>query len=203
MDTKIALSDKEYELVCNTEWILTKHAVIKKVYDLFGEILPLFEKKLHEKINHLPTEVFINSAKISKGENYKLLPYIMLDYPRYFSKEDTIAIRTFFWWGNFFSVSLQLGGHFKTKMTATLHQNFKWLQQNNYSICINDNVWEHHFDADNFVPIKTINEKEFEDILLGMPFVKIAKNISLQQWGDAPVFIEKAFAELAGLIIQH
>lgn len=200
MTTKIALSDKELELVCNTEWILTKHAVIKKVYDLFGEILPLLEKKLQEKVDHLPAEVFINSPKISKGENYKLLPYVMLDYPRYFTKEDTIAIRTFFWWGNFFSVNLQLGGHFKTIMTATLQQNFEWLQQNNYSICMNDNVWEHHFDADNFVPIKTINEKVFEDIILVKPFVKISKNISLQQWSDVPVFVEKVFAELAGLI---
>ena len=79
----------------------------------------------------------------------------------------------------------------------------EWLQQNNYCICVNENAWEHHFHADNFLLIKTINEREFEDILLSKHFVKIATNISLQQWSDAPVFIEKTFTELAALLKCH
>ena len=95
MDTKIALSDKELEMVCNTDWILTKHAIIQKVYKLFGEMLPLFEKTVNENKKYLPAEVFINSPKISKGENYKLLPYVMLDYPRYFGNSRRIKASYF------------------------------------------------------------------------------------------------------------
>lgn len=200
MDTKIALSDKELEMVCNTDWILTKHAIIQKVYKLFGEMVPLFEKTVNENKKYLPAEVFINSPKISKGENYKLLPYVMLDYPRYFGKDDTVAIRTFFWWGNFFSVSLQLSGSCKTNALEVLHQNFEWLQQNEYCICINDNPWEHHFDTSNFVHINTIDKNKFTEILLRNRVVKIAKNIPLNKWQDAPEFILKVFSELAGLL---
>jgi hypothetical protein len=32
--TKINLSAKELELVCNKEWILTKQVIIEKVYEL-------------------------------------------------------------------------------------------------------------------------------------------------------------------------
>ena len=200
MDTKIALSDKELEMVCNTDWILTKHAIIQKVYKLFGEMLPLFEKTVNENKKYLPAEVFINSPKISKGENYKLLPYVMLDYPRYFGKDETVAIRTFFWWGNFFSVSLQLSGSCKTNALEVLHQNFEWLQQNEYCICINDNPWEHHFDTNNFAHINTIDKNKFTEILLRNRVVKIAKNIPLNKWQDAPEFILKVFSELAGLL---
>jgi hypothetical protein len=38
--TKIALSEKELQLVCDTDWILTKHSIIQKVYALFGETVP-------------------------------------------------------------------------------------------------------------------------------------------------------------------
>ena len=200
MDTKIALSDKELELVCNTEWILTKHAVIQKVYDLFGEILPSFEKRIKDNKKYLPEEVFLNSPKISKGENYKLLPYVMLDYPRYFGKEDTIAIRTFFWWGNFFSMCLQLSGSFKEANVELLTQKFEWLRQNEYCICVNDNAWEHYFEKDNFINLDLLSEEKFREILLEKPFIKIAKKISLHQWQQAPEFFLKTFEELAGLI---
>lgn len=198
--TKITLSAKELELVCNTDWILTKHAVIQKVYALFGEVLPSMENILQQHKKHLPAEVFINSPKISKGENYKLLPYVMLDYPRYFSKDDTVAIRNFFWWGNFFSVCLQLSGRFKQNSIELLAENFEKLQQGGYCICTNDDPWEHHFDKNNFIELSLLSEENFRKILLEKPFVKIAKNILLHQWQQVPEFIFKTFAELAGLI---
>jgi hypothetical protein len=188
-NTKIVLSAKELELVCNTDWILTKHIIIKKVYDLFGEVLPSMETILKNNQPCLPKEVFINSAKISKGENYKLLPYVMLDYPRYFSKNATVAIRTFFWWGNFFSISLQLSGSFKTQQLTTIKNNFEKLQQNDYYLCIDDNPWQHHFEKENYVAVNAMTRNEFESILPGKPFVKIAKKIALTQWEEAPAFI--------------
>jgi hypothetical protein len=197
---KITLSAKELELVCNTDWILTKHAVIQKVYDLFGGLLPLMENILQQNKEHLPAEVFIHSPKISKGENYKLLPYVMLDYPRCFGKDDSVAIRNFFWWGNYFSVCLQLSGRFKNDSTALLCQNFESLQQNGYAICINDDPWEHHFEQNNFASLELLSKDDFRKVLLEKPFVKIAKNISLQQWQQVPEFILKTFAELVGLI---
>ena len=35
---KIQLSAEEMQLVCNREWILTKHRIIEKVYQLFGSL---------------------------------------------------------------------------------------------------------------------------------------------------------------------
>lgn len=198
--TKITLSAKELELVCNTDFILTKHAVIQKVYALFGHLLPSLENILQQHSKHLPAEVFTHSPKISKGENYKLLPYVMLDYPRYFNKDHTVAIRHFFWWGNFFSVCLQLSGRFKQDSIGLLCQNFESLRQKGYSVCINDDPWEHHFDKNNYTELRLLNEENFRKLLMEKPFVKIAKNILLQQWQQVPEFITVTFAELAGLI---
>ena len=72
----------------------------------------------------MPEVIKTSTPKISKGENYKDLPYVMLDYPRCFQKEKTIAIRTFFWWGNFFSINLQLSGEYKEQALPSLQSNF-------------------------------------------------------------------------------
>ncbi len=202
-NTKITLSAKELELVCNTGWILTKHEIIQKVYQLFGTVLPNIESILKTEQQNLPEDIFINPAKISKGENYHQLPYVMLDYPRYFTKEASIAIRTFFWWGNFFSVTLQLSGKHKNEVIPRLLNNFNYLQQNNFWLCVNESEWEHHFDASNFKLVKELTKEEFTTILLREPFIKMAKKISLQQWQDAPAFITQSFEEMIRLLKKY
>jgi hypothetical protein len=197
---KIALSDKELELVCTTDWILTKHRIIQKVYELFGEVLPLLEKTVTQKKDQLPGEIFMQSAKISKGENYELLPWVMLDYPRHFGKTDTIAIRTFFWWGHFFSVCLQLSGNGKVNAEAAILQQYEWLQTEGYFICVNENPWEHHFENENFIAINQLTKEDFSTIVLQKSFVKIAQKIAVEEWERVPGFIINVFTGLTGLL---
>ena len=90
---KVQLSAEEMRLVRDAAWILTKNSVMGKVVAMFGELSGGWKE-----------------PKISKGENYKGLPWVMLDYPRVFGKEDVYAIRTFFLWGHAFSITLHLKG---------------------------------------------------------------------------------------------
>ena len=83
-NTKIQLSAVEMDLVNNTGWIIAKHDIIKKVYVLFGDLTELMRWELEKTDNILPEKVNAKNAKISRGENYKLLPYVMLDYPAVF-----------------------------------------------------------------------------------------------------------------------
>jgi len=198
--TKITLSAKELELVCNKEWILTKQLIIEKVYQLFGELAAAMQRYLMRKADAWPAQVIAIDPKISRGENYGRLPYVMLDYPRYFTKNTTLAIRTFFWWGNFFSINLQLSGGYMEFATRSLQRNFSFLQQHNYSICINAEPWHHHFGEDNYVPIKNLTTAAFLDLLSHKPFIKIAKQINLQQWDVAGQFLEYHFKEMVMLL---
>ncbi len=107
---KIQLSKLENELVNNTEWILTKQAIINKVYLLLGELHETYASILNDERYFISIFKGTKSGKISKGENYLGLPYAILDYPAIFKKEDVFAIRTMFWWGNFFSITLHVSG---------------------------------------------------------------------------------------------
>jgi len=196
---KIALSDKELELVCDTGWILTKHAVIQKVYTVFGNASQEMQSIVESNRLFLPVELFIHSPKIAKGENYRLLPYVMLDYPRHFTVDNIIAIRTFFWWGNFFSVTLQLSGNFKILAEDVLLQKYEWLKAGEFSICVNDDPWEHGFDEQNFVPVHQMTKEKFSG-MLQRKFVKIAKMLPLREWNEAPGFIVNVFTELVELV---
>src|SRR6476620_3961243 len=111
--TKVRLSAEEAALIMNADIILTKNRILEKVKGLL--LLIQEEKQRYLSTGSLlPDLVQIIHPKISKGENYNGLPYLVLDHPRYFDKEDMYAIRTMFWWGNFFSTTLLLSGEFKT-----------------------------------------------------------------------------------------
>jgi len=198
--TKITLSAKELELVCNTDWILTKQVIINKVISLFTGILETMQCVTNQYKDQLPQVIFTIDPKISKGENYKGLPYVMLDYPRYFDKEETLAVRMLFWWGNYFSISLQLSGNIKNEAIPNLVTHFLYLQQQEYWLCVGDTPWHHHFEEDNYVPLQKLTSTAFERILAEKDFIKIGKKIELEHWDMAKQFTEQSFKEIMNLL---
>lgn len=195
---KIMLSPLETELVTNSEWILAKRLIIQKVYNLFGRLNEDFKKIVSEKGNNLIKELQTINGKISKGENYKGLPYIILDYPAVFGKEDILAIRTLFWWGNFFSITLHVSGKYQQqiKECASL---FPFLKENNFSICVNENQWEHDFSNSNFSDIELVGKEQLVNIFL-KSFLKISKKTDLKEWDSAGLFLIENFKELIDLV---
>jgi len=72
---------------------------------------------------------------------------------------------------------------FQQNLAARLLLNEEWF------FCINTNEWEHYFEEDNYVSIKTLgSEKAIVKKMNEMPFIKIAAKISLQQLDDAEIF---------------
>src|SRR5437773_12122514 len=165
IQTKIQLSTLERELVNNSEWILTKNEIIKKVQQLLGAVLENIFDYTNTNSKGFPGEVFAISPKISKGENYLGLPWLMLDYPRYFDKENVFAIRTMFWWGKFFSTTLHISGKYKEPYLKSVINNYEELKRNEFYICINEEQWQHHLENENYKPIKELSATEFEDHL--------------------------------------
>jgi hypothetical protein len=178
--SKLILSDEELQLVNDSAWILTKRVIIDKVYQLFGNLSEHIKRSL--EISELPAEVKGSSAKISKGENYLQLPYVMLDHPRCFDTSDVFAIRTMFWWGNFFSITLQLSGKYKAMFAERICISREALMQHGYFICINEDQWQHHFKEDNYREVKQLSGQEFEKIIREKEFIKLAVKFPLQEW---------------------
>ena len=107
-------------MVSNADLILTKNHILQKVNHLLATLQTKQQHHLESFSVQLPGQAISSSPKISKGENYKGLPYLILDYPRFFEKENICAIRTMFWWGNFISVTLHLSGIYKQETEEKL-----------------------------------------------------------------------------------
>ena len=197
---KIRLSPTEMELVNSADLILTKNAIIKKVQQLLGnlqakqhEIVRLQAPGFMEKVSGTP-------PKISKGENYKGLPYLILDYPRYFEHQNIFAVRTMFWWGNFFSVTLHLSGDHKKKAEEKLIASYNNLREKGFYCYRNEDPWEHHFESENYRLISEMSKNDFERSVRENPFIKIANKIPLLKWDDAEEVLQGYFEEIIAML---
>ena len=176
---KVQFSSSEMELMRNSEIILTKNKVLEKVKTLIEELQNNLTENNQYNSDSLSTNIFSIHPKISKGENYLGLPYLILDYPRFFKQQDIFAIRTMFWWGNFYSTTLHLSGECKAQYLRKIQPAYNILSQQNFSIGINEDPWMHDFTNDNYIPVISLNEEEFKNRCGEQQHLKIAKTIAL------------------------
>ncbi len=194
--TKIQLSPFEMDLLNNSEWILTKNLIIKKAQRLLEEVQENIWQHAKGSSVNFPSEVIVISPKISKGENYKGLPWLILDYPRYFKKEKVFAIRTMFWWGNFFSTTLHLSGEYKKRYSCSIVQSYEALCENEFFTCIHDEQWHHHFEKENYLPVKNFTAGDFADHVGARSFIKLSCRLSFLKWNDAPKLLSESFIRI-------
>ena len=174
---KVRLSAEEMRLVRDPAWILTKNSVMGKVVAMFGELSGGWKE-----------------PKISKGENYKGLPWVMLDYPRVFGKEDVYAIRTFFLWGHAFSVTLHLKGIYREQFLPAILARRAELAAAGFGIGISDDEWAHEHTQETYAP--SLGEMGAVNGLTGVgavnglpgirPWVKLSARVGFEHWDEAP-----------------
>ena len=181
-------------------WILTKNSIIKKVVGLFAglseDYRAILEPATSAQIPAAPAAMAavagssLGSPKISKGENYQGLPYVMLDYPRLFGREDVLAIRTFFWWGHSFSVTVHLKGTYRERYLPVLQQRWAELAAAGFHVGISEDEWRHEHVPETYRPI--VSAEDFAGLpegsgspFSGLGFLKLSAACGLGRWEEA------------------
>lgn len=196
-DAKITLSALEAMLVNNTEWILTKHTVMQKAGGLLAAQVPVINKAFIEQLPGTLAALAACKPRVFKGERYRDLPYVILDYPAIFSKTAVFALRTMFWWGNFISVTLHLSGEYKSLCTAALQENLKNTPLP-FFISTGKEEWEHHFGEDNYCRLSEAGERDKK--IVQPSFLKIALQYDLHRWDEMNELLPVAYSNLAGIL---
>ncbi len=190
-------TQEELAILKDQRFLIVKQTLSEKVISQ----LAVIERMIHQEIKSsnfdFPANTFLRSGKISKGENYRSLPYFLLDYPRLFTKTDAFAFRTMLWWGHEFSCTLHLAGKpldmVRKRLTPRL------IKEKDIYFCMNDNPWEYHFESSNYQKIDTLKSKDIENHINKYDFVKISDKVPLEKWdhfGDFSLITLKRFLKL-------
>ena len=184
----------------NASVILTKNSVLQKMGGLLQQVADRQQMAVAAGLTK-DTMLFLNGPKISKGENYLGLPYLILDYPRYGARTDLFFIRSMFWWGNFFSSTLHVAGSFRPEAATRAAASKDTLEQ--HYIGVNTDQWVHHFEGSNFRPIEGMDGAEYARACRNGDHLKLGIRWPLQQWEAAPELLYQNWVqmlELCGLV---
>jgi hypothetical protein len=155
------------------------------------------QQKLVERYS-ITSVVFAESYKISKGENYKGLPWVVLDHPRKFGQND-ILIRTLFWWGKYFVTTLHLAGKYKNEYAPKLRSGYDELAKSGFSFYMNDDPWQHEVSNESYVSLSKITTAEMINQET-KGFVKIAKAVPLSDIEVAQQKLEQDYEAILRIV---
>ncbi|MCU0334943.1 MAG: hypothetical protein MUF62_07800 [Chitinophagaceae bacterium] len=192
-DSKVALSDAEWQLAQTPAFILTKNRVIDAVGELFGELADDYRQLSIPLVAHYPA-IFNVIPKVSKGEKYEHMPWVMLDYPRNFGdQEGHFAIRSFFWWGHGFSIRLQLSGSFLHRFYAAFAQ----LEQQGFICGITNNPWDQQLPPDHWQRLSDMDQPVAQYNQL---YAIAGKKIPVDQWPQVKSFYTEQYRLLVAAL---
>lgn len=195
---KIRLSPQHIKLVTDASWILTKNEILLHIKTAFEALHNWQQTAI--KSHLLPADVLKTGGKISRGENYQGLPWIVLDHPRHFVKGNIFAVRTLFWWGRFFSTTVHLSGIWQQKAGRRLIKAFESLQRESLKICYSGDEWIHDINSSSYTSLNEMDQESFGKIILEAPFVKIAAYTSIENIENSMEILMQQFDFLVNIL---
>ena len=195
----VQFSPHEMNLLTDGAWILTKNGIIAKVSQGMGRLAARMQESVRLQTPCLPASLVLSNAKISKGENYGGLPYVMLDYPKVFGRTDILAIRTFFWWGRFCSICLHVKGIYQPHLLHTFSSLQTTLAEHAFLISATGDEWNHDLTGNGYQPLHGMSVAALQNA----SFLKIAARVDLAQWDHMEEKLAVLFEVLLKLCLNH
>lgn len=183
------LTDREIEVISDTEFLFVKRSAINNIEILLNDSQEKLKAVFNNSKLSFPKKSAFTPGKISRGENYRGLPYLVLDYPALFLKDNIFAFRTMFYWGNFFSVTMHLQGKSLEHYRDTISHNYQDLLEKNIYVSVGDSPWEYLYDSDNYEQLSS----NHQDLIQNCSFLKFSKKIEIKDWNQLPEFAADFF----------
>jgi hypothetical protein len=192
----LMLTRDELDLALDTRIFHLKDQVLRKIRGLLEQTA----RELSELNSALPAGVLAGTPKISRGENYRLMPYLVLDFPRYAEGENLYLFRTMFWWGHYFISSLIVSGNPLNQTRTRAGQQCRSLSwREDLLFCVAATPWHHDAGPDNLRSFASLGAKALDERLQEQEFVKLSRILPLDRSGHLPQFSVECFQLFNGI----
>lgn len=172
------LTKHELSIISDADFMRTKQLLIKNISSYF--------KQIGEQ---LLTKYYADSGlthKITRGENYLDMPYVVLDVPQLKPNNISRKLRIMAWWGHYVSLQYFIDANAKNLKHAMQ------LPAQNYKILTSQNLFNNQLESADFAKPNQLHEQSFNN----MQYTKIASIIPLTNLQNMEMDIENFMTEL-------
>ncbi len=141
------LTKHELDFISDPIYMQMKQKLIRNFYDA-----------MHGMGSWLMAKYYPNSKlnfKVTRGENYLDMPYVVLDTPQLSTQYMENHLRIMLWWGHYISLQYFIG------VDETTVTKLKQLKHLPYKVLTTDNLFNNKLDDLDFVETSALNEKHF------------------------------------------
>ena len=194
--SKISFNNEDIEIFSDKDFLLKKKVLTDEVISLFKVISEEIKQELIKSPNLLWSSQF--AGKISKGQYYKDLPYIVSDYPRRIDKNGICLFRIIFLWGREFSCNFLITGDAFRSLIKKIENNLDLVDQNEYSYSIEGSPWEHSIlEAD----LNKLNHLKNNQKINTADFIKISRALTINRYENLHEICIKMFRDIIRLTL--
>lgn len=158
------LTKHELDFISDPQWMSLKQKLIRNISD-----------SLHGLGQWLIKEYYPNADqnyKVTRGENYQDMPYVVLDTPQLKTNELAGKLRIMFWWGHYVSLQLFLHAH-TIKQGDLIHIN-----SGRYRILTGNNLFNNDLNSADFT---LLDQQIIMELNPDPQITKICMKISLSE----------------------
>ncbi len=160
------------------------------------KLIRTISDSLHGLGQLILTEYYPGSTqtyKVTRGENYLDMPYVVLDAPQLKSNKLAGKLRIMFWWGHYISVQLFLNTHTITQ------SNLDSLCSGKYFILVTDNLFNNDLDTIDFTCLTEPGMK----ISFDQEITKVCMKIRISEMEEMETHIRTFIGDLNPLREQQ
>lgn len=172
------LSSYEFEVLQDKAFFYAKHRIVAQ--------WQAFLEDLHTQLLAQSFPI-TNHGKISKGDNYQQLPYMVLDYPSILGKEDIFAFRNIFLWGEGLVSTWVFQGSYKTEWQEKIIQLYPMLIDLKVHLQYVPELWTHEINDKTNFAVNQLSKEVFVAQLNELSFIKLSRFFPFKTWEDNPM----------------
>jgi hypothetical protein len=168
-------SDHDIQMINTVDVFLHKPAIMKKVEQRLNDLNQALIAELATDHRNFPDGIDVIKGQIARGENHKGFPFISLDMPQFFTKQDMFTFRTLFWWGHCLVFSLILKGDKLSHYLDTLLQQQQEPAWQDTHIAITPTPWEWNLSTENYIELPTQDIDYLQKQIKQIQFIKLCR----------------------------
>jgi hypothetical protein len=171
----MSFTSDEIELLSSRRPFDLKFQATEKLKTLMGGVRETYLNLIEPEKLLCPHETDFKRGQIAKGENYEGYPYVMLDFPKFYGRNDIFTYRTMFWYGNFFIFSVILSGSYLPRYQARFEAHYDELASEQLFLA-KEELWD--WREETTIALTAENREQIIETLEHLPFLKLTRHLN-------------------------
>ncbi len=152
-----------------------KPRIMKKAEGYLNALHDALAADLEGRESDFPPHTKLKKGQLVRGENHKGFPFLSLDIPQRFSKEEMLTYRTLFWWGHYLGFSLILKGEALPGYLERLLERREQPDWGEIYLATAASPWEWSPTKDNFVRVSAAPSEDLRRIVQKIDYMKLCR----------------------------